>query len=132
MLGWPQLAAATWRAWASLPPERRAEAAIAAENYGQAGAIDYYGPGLGLPAAVSTAGSYWFFGPGPRTGDPLLTVGVPLATLARLCARVVPFPPVRHEYTRWQVPEEVDVPIALCEGLRPTLQELWPQERGRN
>jgi hypothetical protein len=26
----------------------------------------------------------------------------------------------------------VDVPIALCEGLRPTLQELWPQERGRN
>jgi hypothetical protein len=37
---------------------------------------------------------------------------------------------VRHSRTRWQVPEEQDVPLAWCEGPHATLQELWPQLRG--
>jgi hypothetical protein len=132
MLGWPQLAVAAASAWAMLPLERRDNAAVLADNYGEAGALDFYGPGLGLPRVVSPAGSFWFFGPGDRPGTPLLTVGVELADLAPYCTRVVPLPPVRHAHTRWQVPEEQDVPLAWCEGPHATLQELWPRLRGRN
>lgn len=132
MLGWPQLAAAAGRAWAALPPERRVEAAVLAANYGQAGALDFYGPRVGLPAPVSPAGSWWFFGPGPRAGSPLLVVGVPHAELRRFCRVVLPLPPVHHALTRWQVDEERDVPMAWCESPFRTLQQLWPSLAGRN
>jgi 4-amino-4-deoxy-L-arabinose transferase-like glycosyltransferase len=132
MLGWPQLAVAAANAWAALPPERRENAAVLADNYGEAGALDFYGPALGLPRVVSPVGSFWFFGPGDRAGDPLLTVGVTEADLRPYCTRIVPLPPVRHAETPWLVPEEQDVPLAWCEGPRATLQELWPRLRGQN
>ncbi|HEY6325561.1 MAG TPA: glycosyltransferase family 39 protein, partial [Candidatus Cybelea sp.] len=48
MHGWPQLAAAVARVYRSLPPARRAHAAILASNYGEAAAIDFFGPQYGL------------------------------------------------------------------------------------
>jgi hypothetical protein len=132
MLGWPELAAATAAAWQLIPAEARVGAAVVAGNYGQAGALALYGPRLGLPPVVSPAGSFWFFGPGERVGDPILAVGVPAADLAPLCAALRPMGVVRHERTRWLVPEERDVPITLCEGPRRTLHQLWPSLAGRN
>lgn len=126
MLGWPELAAAVATAWNALPATERADAALLAANYGQAGALELYGPRLGLPQVVSAAGSYWFFGPGDRVGDPVVTVGVPAARLAPLCGGVTPLAVVHHERTRWLVPEEQDVPVFLCEQPRRTLRELWP------
>jgi len=98
---------------------------VLAGNYGQAGALDFYGPRVGLPPAVSPAGSYWFFGPGDRVADPVLTVGVPATALFRRCARIVPLGVVRHADTRWVVPEERNVPLYLCEGPNPSLRAQW-------
>jgi hypothetical protein len=132
MLGWPELAAATAAAWQQIPADARIGAALLAGNYGQAGALTLYGPRLGLPPVVSAAGSFWFFGPGERAGDPILAVGVPPAELAPLCTALHPMGVVRHERTRWLVDEERDVPITLCVAPRRTLHELWPSLAGRN
>jgi hypothetical protein len=43
--GWPEMAVATAQVYASLPPAERAHTAIFASNYGEAGAIDFFGPG---------------------------------------------------------------------------------------
>ena len=132
MLGWPELAGAVADAWRRLPPEARESAAIVAGNYGEAGALALYGPRLDLPAPVSPAGSFWFFGPGERVGDPILAVGIPAADLAPACGAVRPLGVVRHARTRWLVPEEQDVPMVLCERPRRTLHELWPSLVGKN
>ncbi len=69
-IGWPDLANEVARIWNSLPPEQRAHAGILATNYGEAGAIDLYGPSLGLPKAFSGVNSYWALGypvPPPET-----------------------------------------------------------------
>lgn len=132
MLGWPELAAATAAAWERLPPDVRESAALLAGNYGQAGALALYGPRLGLPPVVSAAGSFWFFGPGERVGDPILAVGVRAADLAPLCAALRPMGVVRHGRTRWLVDEERDVPITLCEAPRRTLHDLWPSLAGQH
>src|SRR5581483_7846248 len=50
--GWPQMAATVARAYNSLPPAERAKTAIFGNDYGQAGAIDFYGPRYGLPKAI--------------------------------------------------------------------------------
>jgi hypothetical protein len=132
MLGWPELVGATAHAWQQIPADARPGAALLAGNYGQAGALALYGPRLGLPPVVSPAGSFWFFGPGERVGDPLLVVGVRAEELAPLCTTLRPMGVVRHERTRWLVDEERDVPITLCEGPRRTLHQLWPSLAGRN
>ena len=66
---------------------------LIAGNYGEAGALDFYGPRYDLPAVVSPAGSYWFFGPGERPGEIVITIGVSpddLSALLRLGDRRPP------------------------------------------
>jgi hypothetical protein len=129
MLGWPVLAAAVAHAYDSLPPEKRAQAVIIADNYGEAGALEYYGPRLGLPRVVSAAGSYWFFGPGEKPGTVAVSLGVDKEDLDKLFETVTPAGRVLNP---WGVPEESDVSIYVSEHPRTTLQELWPSLAGRN
>ena len=48
----------------SLPPEDRSRACVFGRNYGEAGAIDFFGARDGLPRAVSGHNSYYLWGPG--------------------------------------------------------------------
>jgi hypothetical protein len=129
LLGWPEQVAAVARVYDSLPPAQRARAVIFAENYGEAAAVDFFGPRLGLPHAVSAAGSYWFFGPGEEPGGTILTIGVSRADLDARCGKVASAGRVRSE---WSPPEDADVSLFICEAPRQTLQQLWPSLAGRN
>jgi 4-amino-4-deoxy-L-arabinose transferase-like glycosyltransferase len=130
MLGWKEMVAAVAAQWRTLPWDTQHIAALYAENYGQAGALDFYGPRHGLPPAVSAAGSYWFFGPGTREGDPLVAVGVSASDLNAYYRRVVPMAVLPG--SPWAVPSERDVPLNLALGSVRTLREIWPELAGRN
>jgi hypothetical protein len=56
----------------SLPPDEQKVTAIGASNYGDAGAVDLFGPKYGLPKAISTANNYWIWGPREYTGESLI------------------------------------------------------------
>ena len=129
MLGWPQLVNAVARVYDSLPPEKRAQVVLVGENYGEAGALEFYGPRLGLPRVVSAAGSYWFFGPGERSGTVAVSLGVTREDLAKFYETVTPAGRVINE---WGVPEETDVSIYVGEHPRATIQSIWPSLAGRN
>ena len=124
MLGWPEMVARTARVWRALPAERRDRAVLIAGNYGEAGALDFYGPRYGLPRAVSAGGAtYWFFGPGELAGETVVALGVPLERIAPLFARCAV---ADVAGTPWAVEEERQVPIVVCDGPRQSLQALWP------
>ena len=74
-IGWPELASQVAGVWRSLPADQRADAAIFTANYGEAGAIDRFGPALGLPRAYSGHNTYWWWGSPPPTTRTLVTVG---------------------------------------------------------
>lgn len=129
MLGWRDFAEAVAAVWDSLPADERATAVLVATNYGRAGALDWYGPALGLPPAVCPCGSYWFWGPGTRHGDVSVVAGGDSTTLAPLfrelhSARVVENP--------WRVTEERRVTIWVGRGPKASLADLWPMLKGRN
>jgi hypothetical protein len=63
-IGWPQLVRTVDAVWTTLPPRQRARAVLFAANYGLAGAINELGRGTGLPIAVSSQNSEWWWGPG--------------------------------------------------------------------
>jgi hypothetical protein len=123
MMGWEdrvKLVAAYVR---SLPPEEQRVTAIGASNYGDAGAVDLFGPKYGLPKAISTANNYWIWGPRGYTGQSLVLMDEDSpekyndhCKSLRLVAR--PDDP----YAR---PDE-NYPIYHCTGLTPDLQSLWP------
>ena len=129
MLGWPEQVAAVARVYNSLSPTDKARAVIIASNYGEAGAIDYYGPRYGLPGVVSATGTYWFFGPGAKPGDVAVTIGVdepdlkPFFAESHLADRIV---------SPWSVMEEREVPIYVARRPFKTLQQVWPSLAGRN
>jgi 4-amino-4-deoxy-L-arabinose transferase-like glycosyltransferase len=132
MLGWREKAEAVAAAVASLTPDERARAVLWGNNYGQAGALDLYGRRLGLPPVVSLTGSFYFFGPGDRPGDVIVTLGVDPDELQEFCGSVVTAARVS---TPWGVEEERDVPVAICRHPTMTLEQLWiaraaPEHRG--
>ena len=71
-VGWRELTASVRRAWAQAGPD----AVIFTRNYGQAGAIERYGPELGLPQPYSGHMSYADWCPPPDYEDgPVVVVG---------------------------------------------------------
>lgn len=58
MRGWPEYAPLAAKALARLSPAERAHCLLYGDNYGQAGAANWYGPQYGLPVCHSLNGSY--------------------------------------------------------------------------
>lgn len=61
-IGWPELVAEVAGIRETLPAEQRAQTGILAANYGEAGAINLYGPQHGLPRAMSGVNSFYYYG----------------------------------------------------------------------
>jgi hypothetical protein len=75
-IGWPELVGEIAAIYHSLPPAERASTGILAANYGEAGAIDLYGPAFGLPRAISGINSFWAYGYGSPPPKTLIVVGL--------------------------------------------------------
>jgi len=121
--GWPEFVVDVARAWNGLTPAERERGAIFANNYGEAGAINLFGPALGLPRAISAHQSHFLWGPPAFRGDVLVVTQESRASLERLCASVEEAG--RHEH-RWGMAEE-NGPIWVCRGLKTPLPDLWPR-----
>jgi hypothetical protein len=78
-IGWEDLVSTLAQVRDSLPSESRAHLSILAENYGEVGAINLYGPNRGLPRAISGVNSSWERGYGSPAPQTLIIVGFPRA-----------------------------------------------------
>jgi hypothetical protein len=74
-IGWPEFVAAVDTAWKQLPAADRDRAVILTENYGEAGALEWYGERLGLPRVYSGHNAYGSWGPPPESRGPVVVVG---------------------------------------------------------
>jgi hypothetical protein len=124
MFGWENMVATVAKVYNSLSPLEKQECVIGASNYGEAGAIDFFGKKYGLPNAISSHNSYWIWGPGEKPGDVLIVVGGRLSDYQGWYEDVQQAATVRYEYA---VPFETDLPVYLCHRPRATLQQVWPQ-----
>ncbi len=75
-LGWPELVQEVARIRDSLPPQEREHLAILGANYGEAGAINLYGPQYGLPQAISGVNSFWARGYGNPEPQTVIILGL--------------------------------------------------------
>jgi len=75
-VGWRTLVGTVAHIWDSLTPAERSNFAIITGNYGETGAIDYYGPAYGLPQAISGTNTAWYRGYGNPPPETLIVIGL--------------------------------------------------------
>jgi hypothetical protein len=126
MFGWEEMAERVGRVYRGLPAAERARCGVYARNYGEAGALDLFGPKYGLPPAVSGHNNYWLWGPRGYTGEVMIMFGAPRADLERDFASVTLADSVRCERC---MPYERGRPIWICRGLRVPLREAWARTK---
>ena len=74
-VGWPELVQTVARVYGALPASDRATAVVFTGNYGEAGAVDRFGPAYGLPRAYSGHNAYARFGVPPGSSGPVIVLG---------------------------------------------------------
>jgi hypothetical protein len=126
MFGWEELTQRVARVYHSLPADERAECAIFASNYGEAGAIDFFGPRYGLPAAISRHNNYWLWGPRGATGKVMIMVGGDRNDRHPDFQSSVLADTTSCEHC---MPYENGAPIWVCRGLNTPLAERWREIR---
>ena len=123
MMGWQQQVDVVAGVFQSLPANDQSKVAILARNYGQAGAIEYFGPSYGLPRPISAHNNYFLWGPQQYTGEVVITVGIRIEKLRPLFNQIELAATIRNEYA---IPEENNVPVYICRQPKTTLQKVWP------
>lgn len=123
-VAWPTYVHEIATAWNGLPPSVRARAAILTSNYGEAGAVDRYGPALGLPTAYSGHMGFWSWGPPPASATSVLGVGFEAGYLDRFFADVRLISRLDNHLEVNN--DEQHAPIWFATGLRSSWTALWP------
>ena len=100
----------------------RPKTAIFAQNFGQAGAIDLFGPKYGLPPAISGHQNYFLWGPHEFTGESVIVMQGRQESLEKLYGSIEKR---AHVYHPWSMPREHG-DIYYCRRLKTPLQQLWP------
>jgi 4-amino-4-deoxy-L-arabinose transferase-like glycosyltransferase len=122
--GWEEIVAETARAWNRIPPNERRDCGIFAQDYGQAGAIDFLGRHYGLPPALSGHQTWFLWGPRGYSGNCMIVLDDARERLDELWERV--------EYVGTSADNpyalEKQIDVFLCRGAKfGTLAQLWPQ-----
>jgi hypothetical protein len=119
---WPEMVEKVARVYHSLSPEEQARTAIFCHNYGDAGAIDFFGPKYGLPKAVSGHQNYFLWGPRNYTGEIVILIGEKEEDVRKEFESVTVADTQNNPYAFWYETQ----PILLCRGLKWNLQAGWP------
>src|SRR5215216_887310 len=127
--GWENMVATVAGVYQDLPAEERVESCIFTGNYGEAGAVDFFGPRYDLPKAISGHNNYYIWGPGDCTGQVIISVGVPLSRLEAVFDDVEQVDTSDCEYC---MPDEDNLPIYVGRNPKASLQEIWPQVKHYN
>ncbi|HYZ73876.1 MAG TPA: glycosyltransferase family 39 protein [Chthoniobacterales bacterium] len=121
--GWEEMTESIAKFYNGLPLTIRLKTAIFAMNYGQAGAIDLFGPRYGLPKAISGHQNYFLWGPRGYTGESIIVMGLGRKYLERNFAEVRKIGTVYHPYS---MPYN-HFDVFYCIGAKTPLNKAWPR-----
>ncbi|MHB8216772.1 MAG: glycosyltransferase family 39 protein [Candidatus Sulfotelmatobacter sp.] len=120
--GWDEIVAETAHAWSLIPSADRADCGIFAQDYGQAGAIDFLGRRYGLPRSLSGHQTWFLWGPRGYSGNCMIVLDDRRERLEQLWQHV--------EYVgtsadnRYALEKQIDV--FICRGAKfGPLAEFW-------
>ncbi len=118
--GWRLMVRQIAAIYNSLPAGERAKTGILTGNYGEAGAVNLFGPAYGLPRAYSRHQNYWYWGPPPVAYANLIVVQWSQKDVQDNCTSWRAY----DHYARFGMAEE-NTPIYLCRNAKFNIQKIW-------
>ena len=125
MFGWENQAAVVARVYDDFTKEEQTKCIIFTGNYGEAGALNYYGSAYDLPEVICANGSYYLWGPGRSSGKIIIFIGISKDLIEDFCEDVQLAETIIHPYAR-----ENNIPVFIGRNPKISLQEVWPQLAG--
>jgi hypothetical protein len=120
--GWDAMTATVAHVYSDLPQDEQTQACFFTGNYGEASAINFYGPQYHLPPAISGHNNYYLWGPGNCTGAVIITIGYSSSDLQPAFASIAQATTITCTYC---MPEENNLPVYVCLHLTKPLQVIW-------
>ncbi len=120
--GWEYLVREVARVYHTLTPQEQSRTSIFSNSWGDAAAIDFFGPKYGLPPAICKQDGYWYWGPGKNSGEIVIVLHSDGTGDREHFASVTPMGQLSNPYSR----RDEHYTIFLCRGLNGTLQDMWP------
>lgn len=118
MQGWRELAMTITQVYNSLPEDDQKKVCVFGQNYGEAGAVDLFGPA----PALSAHNSYFLWGPGNCTGEVMIVIDDDRETLEELFESVE----LGATFTcKDCMPYENNNPIWVVRRLKQPISQLW-------
>jgi hypothetical protein len=130
--GWQAMVDSIATAYRRLTPAEQATCVIYVRNYGEAGAVDFFGGRYGLPHALCAHNSYWMWGPGEKSGDVAIIIGNSRTLQDNLADLQSHFRSVELAATTHAehcMPFEEGRMIFICRGFNTTFQAIWSREK---
>lgn len=122
--GWEDMVKTVTGVYRDLTPAEQARSCILAGNFGQAGALDFFGPKYFLPRVISGHNNYYIWGTRGCSGQVIISVGVPRERLEAVFNDIEHADTVTCEYC---MPNEKNLPIYILRDPKKPLEEAWPQ-----
>ena len=124
MFGWPEMADRVSAVYNALPADERARAVFYGRDYGEAGALDIYGPALNGPPVVAGQNNYYLWGPKDFDGSVVIVLDGDVTPLMKNYRSVEIVGQIDSPYAQsW----EAHMPIYVLRGPRVPLKQLWPK-----
>jgi hypothetical protein len=123
--GWENMVRVTAKAFEQLSPSDRAKAVIFANKWGEAAAVDFYGPRYGLPRAICNHANFWLWGPDHASGAVILVLGSDGVGDREHFRTVEPAGMVDSPHSRL----DEHFTVWLCRDLQFDFHDRWPQMR---
>jgi hypothetical protein len=126
MFGWEGLAKDVSAVYQAIPESEKPSAVVLTQNYGEAGALEYYATKYPLPRVISTHNSYWVWGYPKEGFKTVIVVRGEEADHKESCEEVTV---AAVHACRYCIPYENNAPIFVCRGLRITPAEIWENDK---
>ena len=126
MTGWKELTGIVLQAYSSLDEDQKKECTIYAENYGEAGAIEFYGQWCGLPKPISFHDSYLLWAPDSISDGPFIYINDEVGDMDKMFNNYIEIDRVNDQYFR-----ENGVMVLLCTDPKDQWKELYAQKVSR-
>jgi len=123
MFGWREMAAQVSAVYRALPAIDRKDAVFFGRNYGEAAALDVYGPSLQGPPAISGHNTYFLWGPRGFSGAVVIVAGGDASRLATMFSDVQVAGRIDNPYA---MPFETNIPVYVLRSPRAPLSQIWP------
>jgi hypothetical protein len=128
MFGWEEMAKNVSKVYEQIPDEEKDKTLVYANNYGEAGAVEYYREKYPLPPVISAHNNFWIWGC-DYLNEEIKNVIIIGGNVEDHLVSFEEAETVFVHKVKYAMPYENNLPIFICRNLIKDVQQIWESSR---